>query len=219
MKQEKEKTPTVAHSRWEEDSEEEQEPTESGRASQEPPVATNNFMKRPENAIFQRAISAIKPKTIEIKLRPERRVLLDSTAEKVTSELDLDLEPMSTSVDQVVSLRLAAPAPKAVPALVSEAKLDEKKSVRERLGDKVEPEQASGKAEPDAPSKESKPKEKKESKKDKRSQSKDKVILRFVICCVRPNLTLVAERAGAQGSRQREEEPLERQGEEAQEER
>lgn len=138
-------------------------------------------MKRPENAIFQRAISAIKPKTIEIKLRPERRVLLDSSSEKASSELDLDLEPMSTSVDQVVSLRLAAPAPKAVP-LVTEAKIDaEKKSVRERLGDKIESDQANGKTEPDGDASKEKPKEKKESKKDKRSPGKDKVILRFVI--------------------------------------
>lgn len=190
--QEHEKTQPLPHSRWEEDSEEEQEPSESGRGPLEPPALGNDFMKRPENAIFRRAISAIKPKTIEIKLRPERRVLLDSSAEK-TSETDAN-EPVSTSPDPVVSLRLAAPLAKAAPP-VADVKIDveeKKRSVRDRLGDKVEPEQAGAKApeKVDDTSKE-KSKEKKDSKKDKDKRSspgKDKVISRLAIICVfQPN--------------------------------
>ena len=102
------------------------------------------MIKRTDNAIFRRAISAIKPKVIEIKLRPERRVLLDSSAPEKADEMELEVHP-SVSPDQpLVNLRVAAPVvPKFNPALV-DLKLDldeKKKSVRDRLGDKVEPDQ------------------------------------------------------------------------------
>jgi hypothetical protein len=146
-------------------------------------------VKRPDNAIFRRAISAIKPKVIEIKLRPERRVLLDSAPEK-SGEIEMDdSNTTRVSPDSLLNLRVAAaPAvlPKFNPALVDLKLLDvdeKKKSVRDRLGDKIEPEQPparNDKSEDTKDNKVDKSRDKKESgkkDKDKRSSpAKDKVI-------------------------------------------
>lgn len=94
-------------------------------------------VKRPDNAIFRRAISAIKPKVIEIKLRPERRVLLDSAPEK-SGEIEMD-DSNTTRVlpDSLLNLRVAAAPtvlPKFNPALVDLKLLDvdEKKKIGAR---------------------------------------------------------------------------------------
>lgn len=170
----------LPHSRWEEDSEEEE-----GADPLKNLVDINAIggdpvpMKRADNAIFRRAISAIKPKVIEIKLRPERRVLLDSSApEKVVGDIELDINNTRISPDSLLNLRAPPPlmVPKFNPALV-DLKLpeidDKKKSVRDRLGDKVEPEQQSLARNNDKVD-DTKDKDKSKDKKDGGKKDKDK---------------------------------------------
>lgn len=179
----------MPQSRWEEDSEEEEDADGDVKSSdvvnhlQETGVVGLDPSKRTDSAIFRRAISAIKPKVIEIKLRPERRVLLDSSLPSDKGvDVDADLHGGVTP-EALVNLRTALPlVPKFNPALV-DLKIDvdeKKKSVRDRLGDKVEPDQPSKTAIVDAksdePATKSKDKKDSSSKKDKRSSpSKDKV--------------------------------------------
>lgn len=131
-------------------------------------------VKRADNAIFRRAISAIKPKVIEIKLRPERRVLLDSSAPEKAGEMDLE-EHTGISPEGLVNLRTIVPlVPKFNPALV-DLKLDvdeKKKSVRERLGDKIEPDQPSVRSLDKVD--DTKDKDKSRDKKDVSKKDKDK---------------------------------------------
>lgn len=168
----------MPHSRWEEDSEEDEDKTcDAANHLQEIGVAGVDPLKRSDNAIFRRAISAIKPKVIEIKLRPERRVLLDSAAlaDKIGAA-DVDVDP-----EVLVNLRAALPlvVPKFNPALV-DLKLNDidekKKSVRDRLGDKVESD-LPNLFHADNNADDAKSKDKKDvTKKDKRSSpSKEKV--------------------------------------------
>jgi hypothetical protein len=180
----------LPHSRWEEDSEEDEGADSVKNVADTGAVGGDSGpVKRADNAIFRRAISAIKPKVIEIKLRPERRVLLDSAPEKA-GEIEMD-DGGNTRVspDSLLNLRVAAPAvvPKFNPAIVDLKLLDvdeKKKSVRDRLGDKIEPEQPPArnhdKSDDTKDTKVDKSKEKKDSgKKDKEKRSspaKDKVI-------------------------------------------
>ena len=128
-----------------------------------------DVIKRAENAIFRRAISAIKPKHIEIKLRPERRVLLDSSAER--DETEEAKKGSEQDLKTCIVLERAKFNPLADPKLDGDEK---KKSVRERLGDKIEPEMTVGRS--DDKLKDDKGKDK--AKKDKRiSPTKDKVNL------------------------------------------
>ena len=84
-------------SRWEEDSEEDDDDDDDDNSldsKKNLPLGTD-LNKRSENAIFRRAISAIKPKHIEIKLRPERRVFVDSA----NVEKEADAEEMKKVAD------------------------------------------------------------------------------------------------------------------------
>lgn len=183
----------LPHSRWEEDSEEDEGIDSVKNLTDVGAIGGDSGqVKRPDNAIFRRAISAIKPKVIEIKLRPERRVLLDSVPEKI-GEIEMDDSGNArVSPDSLLNLRVAAAAapvvvPKFNPALVDLKLLDvdeKKKSVRDRLGDKIEPEQPPArnhdKSDDTKDTKVDKSKEKKDGgKKDKEKRSspaKDKVI-------------------------------------------
>jgi hypothetical protein len=180
----------LPHSRWEEDSEEDDGADSLKNLGDTGAIGGDSGqVKRPDNAIFRRAISAIKPKVIEIKLRPERRVLLDSAPEK-SGEIEMDdSNTTRVSPDSLLNLRVAAAPtvlPKFNPALVDLKLLDvdeKKKSVRDRLGDKIEPEQPparNDKSEDTKDNKVDKSRDKKESgkkDKDKRSSpAKDKVI-------------------------------------------
>lgn len=131
-------------------------------------------MKRTDNAIFRRAISAIKPKVIEIKLRPERRVLLDSSAAEKVGEMDLEEHAVGISPEALVNLRASVPLiPKFNPALDLKLDIDEKKkSVRERLGDKIEPDLPSVRTLDKVD--DTKDKEKSRDKKDVSKKDKDK---------------------------------------------
>ena len=157
------------------------------------------MMKRAENAIFRRAISAIKPKNsvIEIKLRPERRILLESNAPEIDGSGNFDfavtegLKNPSPPEQPVVSMRTAlSSAPK---LHLNDAKTDfddKKKSIRDRLGDKIQPEQLQAKS-----GEVDKEKERdKTIKKERRSSpnpGKDKVIdcLKASLNCPRYTLT------------------------------
>ena len=174
-------------SRWEEDSEEEELDDEARNATGGAADA-----KRGDNAIFRRAISAIKPKTIEIKLRPERRVLLEPNASgRMEEDLCKSTVVATASAPEVATKTRVLDHSKFNPvALDSRAESDEKKrSVRDRLGDKIEPEavSVSSAVRSDDRSKESAVKESerrdksrerdpKDSKRDKKpSPSKEKV--------------------------------------------
>ena len=127
--------------------------------------------KRSENAIFRRAISAIKPKHIEIKLRPERRVLVDAVAVAVAVAVEKEVDAVPEEVKK-------GPATEAIDSsktrgvklnpLADAGKMDydeKKKSVRERLGDKVEPDVKN----------DDKIKESKEAKESEKDKNKDKI--------------------------------------------
>lgn len=131
-KEKEEKIPPLPHSKWEEDSEE----SDDELKNQQDDAAGADVIKRTDNAIFRRAISAIKPKVIEIKLRPERRVLLDSSAAGEVANAGNDHHhPLDPSIE----LNLVRVQP--VDPKMSDAVDEKKKSVRDRLGDKVDPEQ------------------------------------------------------------------------------
>lgn len=158
-------------SRWEEDSEEDDDDSSDSKKNMSLGADLN---KRSENAIFRRAISAIKPKHIEIKLRPERRVFVDSA----TAEKEADAEELKkAAADSADSSKTRGV--KLNPVLDS-GRMDyeeKKKSVRERLGDKVEPEVKNDDKVKEAKESEKDKNKDKIVKKDKRhSPSKDKVI-------------------------------------------
>ena len=135
LKEKEEKIPPLPHSKWEEDSEESDDEFSESKNLQDG-AAGADASKRTDNAIFRRAISAIKPKVIEIKLRPERRVLLDSSAAAdVTNAGNDHHHPQDPSIE----LNLVRVQP--VDPKMSDAVDEKKKSVRDRLGDKVDPEQ------------------------------------------------------------------------------
>lgn len=160
------------------------------------------MIKRAENAIFRRAISAIKPKTIEIKLRPERRVLLDpaaatETATTTTTAATATVVAGAEAADyhksppagdlpspDASSLSLRALQPGSSPADAASVADEKKKSVRDRLGDKVEPSAVSTKGDGSVDKSEEAGKETssksrhkdKSNKKDRRTPSKDKVL-------------------------------------------
>ena len=157
---EKDKVLPLPHSRWEEDSDEESADQSEAKQLDGAGVGAD-VIKRAENAIFRRAISAIKPKNqvIEIKLRPERRVLIDmanaSEADVSASKLELDTAALTDGLknpsppaehhpsNTVVSMRtaLSSSAPKLHPSEIKVESDDKKKSIRDRLGDKIQPEQ------------------------------------------------------------------------------
>jgi len=178
--QEKEKMLPFPPSRWEEDSEEDDDDDDDDNSldsKKNLPLGTD-LNKRSENAIFRRAISAIKPKHIEIKLRPERRVFVDSA--NVEKEADAE-EMKKVAADPIESGKTRGVK---LNPVVDSGKVDceeKKKSVRERLGDKVEPEVKNDDKVKEAKEPEKDKSKDKIAKKDKRrSPSKDKVIeIRF----------------------------------------
>lgn len=168
----------MPHSRWEEDSEEEAE--ENDKYSDSVKNDGGDPLKRTDSAIFRRAISAIKPKQIEIKLRPERRVLLDSSAPEKGELMDVTNE-LTGVADQMVKVGTTTVTPKFNPALDLKLDVDEKKkSIRDRLGEKIEPDQPPVRDKADDTKEKDKSK-KDANKKDKRSSpAKEKVFN----CCV-----------------------------------
>ena len=140
-------------SRWEEDSEEEDKDCEEGDRKSAGGAGGGGSGRRGDNAIFRRAISAIKPKSIEIKLRPERRVLLDqqqqqgvivnqdvvvaaSAAVAATAAPLVETSGASGGKSRVLDRSKFNPLAD-LKASVQLAADDKKKSVRDRLGDKV----------------------------------------------------------------------------------
>merc|ERR1711928_223166 len=173
-KEEKEKMLPFPPSRWEEDSEEDDDDDDDDNSldsKKNLPLGTDRN-KRSENAIFRRAISAIKPKHIEIKLRPERRVFVDSA--NVEKEADAE-EMKKVAADPIESGKTRGVK---LNPVVDSGKVDceeKKKSVRERLGDKVEPEVKNDDKVKEAKKPEKDKSKDKIAKKDKRrSPSKDK---------------------------------------------
>jgi len=181
---EKEKVPPLPHSRWEDHSYSEGECTDQSDIKQSLEGGGADMTKRAENAIFRRAISAIKPKNsiIEIKLRPERRILLEANATELDGSGNLDfpmtegLKNPSPPEQPVVSMRVALSSAPKLHINDTKTELDDKKkSVRDRLGDKIQPDQVQAKS-----GEVDKEKEREKSiKKERRSSpnaGKDKVI-------------------------------------------
>lgn len=188
-------------SRWEEDSEEDENLADGAKGVAGSAGVNADVLKRAENAIFRRAISAIKPKVIEIKLRPERRVLLEPTVSTTTivattvvasttsavivgktepdeakvSANNISSEPSKSRIlDRTKFNPLLEPARGEIE--------EKKKSVRDRLGDKVDGDSA--KSSEDKSSKDVRDVDKdknRDSKRDRRSSpSKDKVCCTFI---------------------------------------
>lgn len=118
-----EKALPLPHSRWEENTDEEDEEDDGDRLSE----MMMKQSQEPQNPIFRRAINAIK-----INLKPERRVLLESS----TSPALVD----STTADHHHHRDDPSLMDKSTAAAAPQAEAEEKrKSVRDRLGDKVDP--------------------------------------------------------------------------------